>query len=1366
MIQFKSLRQYNQKVNGIRFPQKNSEPFMILYFSENSSLIDDYPKLGIRPVDNRIVVIPTTIIPRTRLDSDTRKLFRTYGLYAYNPQQKIPPGKNFFFDISNYLKMIDKTYKVTGYRQRAGFLLKDIIVRSFTNYLPKYQKILIYSVKATEELNTLMNRKIFPLLKMFKEGEQLTFDHMILSVVGESNTQHRLLIKDRQFQFPRIFQILKSIKITDTEEEIESDVDDATTYVMKNIDSKIIPDNKEPIKGAVKDFLSKSDNYFEKTVSKTITKDEIDKLVIASILHSTNGNVDKSIAMVSKIHPKNIDKALKTVDKVYGDQILEPQKTVSTTEDVIVQLYDIPKTVDNKSPEHIFQKRQVDFEKNLKNDFINSFKVLQTKDVPLKFKNLQIVDKEINRGDLTPSDIQTVIVTLLDTKNREHVVKIDIPKIDHKSGTFRVYGQKKCLINQIVLCPITFPNAYMSKFESSYSIFRLYSKRTKRLKYLELYLGSYKLPFSIVLFYSFGFESIMKEYGISYTITDEPIKKNEKFASKIGPNQYIRFTNVNTELKEEFVESFIYAKIGTFNVNEIFGSGDYFTKLIIKMTGRVNSTWLISSMLENIVDPVAKQILINKQLPSELREIMHYMATKVIEGTVQDRNDITNQRIRGSEAIVHLTQSQILAAYTDYKEKVLSGNENAEFKMSKTKTLSEFNQLEIVANMEYANPVEEMGTMTRLSPVGKKIGGIPDKRAIQNKARNVHSSYFGNIDPLDTPEGPNIGINQQLTVDAYITSARGLFLPKELSNKEGVGILSTTTCMTPFIENNDGARVIMLSAQQKQVVPLNNPEPPIIQSGYESVLTNVLSDSFIKRSPCPGKIELVTQDNIVIRCSTGKKEIIDITPTHLKSGSGKDTLSVFNSKVKKGQVVKSNMIVAEGSCISNGNISLGRTLCVAVMPYKGYNFEDSQVISSALVDNDKLTSLHGIIEEVYISEKDRLIYICDIGTVVEKGQPLLRKSIGEIEELLGVDDEDDAIELSGGHLIKKSPGGKVVDIEVYSNLDETKFPQLKQLIDRTKKRYGTTDTDKFSVSGKRIDGILVKFKIEQSLKIGLGDKLTNRFGAKGTIGLIEDEKNMPLTPWGDRVEMIVNPIGIVGRINIGQLFELYTGLISKKLAINVLELKNKEKILPLFRKVFTLLDGSEKQQISKRFLNNFEKMGPQKYKEFVEQVTKIKFVPIVIPPFKSPPYQNIQTVLKMLDLKTGYHLNIPEYRTKTIDAVPVGYMYINKLEHLSEEKAHARSTGRTAGKSMQPTAGKRQEGGQRFGEMDTYALISYDCKNLLAEFFGPLSDDHISKKEIISQIIQNGKAEYQQPKMSPAKDLLNAYMTGLVLTSR
>lgn len=980
----------------------------------------------------------------------------------------------------------------------------------------------------------------------------------------------------------------------------------------------------------------------------------------------------------------------------------------------------------------------------------------------MKVNKIEIVDKKERPGEVEKSDISIVKVSIKDKEGNDHNVQIEIPKIDPKTGTFRVNGQRKCLINQIVLCPITFPKKFESRFESSYSIFRIRSKRTRKLQYLEIFIANTWLPFSILLFYSFGFEEVLKQYGIKYKISSDKPSKTDLYYLKINENNFIYFENINNQLKKELITSFMTVKIDQIENDHPFGSKNYFQNIISKISGRENSTFLIQSNLENIVDPVVKQVLINQQLPYVLPSIMFYMAYKVVIGFVQDRNDILNQRIRGSEILVHLIQKQILAAHTTYKQQVLSGNKNAKFEVNQTKLLSDFLKSEIVANMEYANPIEEMAVMTRISPVGKSIGGIPDKRAIQNEARNIHPSYYGNIDPLDTPEGEMVGISQQLAIGASITSARGLFSAKPFSNDEKSGMLSTTSNMIPFIENNDGARIIMATNQAKQMLPLKNPEPPAVRSGYESLLTNVLSNNFIKKAPCYGKILKISNESIRILCQNKKYIDIPIIPVHLKSGSGKNTLSIFKPTVKENQVVQEGQIIAEGSCISNGTISLGRTLCAAVLPYRGYNFEDGIIINEKLIDQDKLTSIHGIIDEVLVSENDRVLEIANIGEYYEKGKSILRKTIGEIEQLLGYSEEEGS-EVIGQQFIKKSPGGTIVDIDVFSNLETEKFPVLKNLIERTRRKYGTISSEKFTVKKNLIHGILIRFKIEQELRISLGDKLANRYGAKGIISLVEKDEMMPKTPWGESVDIIVNPIGIIGRSNIGQLYELYCGLISKDLGLRIINYKKKDQIISIMKKVYTILDNSKNKEFSTRLIGNISSLSQREFLNLIDQIRISGFSPIVIPPFQAPKQDQIKQALAVLGLKPGYQIFLPYYRTKTKSEVPIGYMYFSKLEHIADAKLYGRSTGPVVSATLQPTAGKRREGAQRLGEADTYALISYNCPVLLSELMGPLSDDANTKNEIISEIIQTGSAKYREAKISPAKDLLNSYFISLIL---
>ncbi len=1360
MIQFKNFRQYTQIVDGIRFPKDKKRPFLIIYLSENSLLYNDISKLNFRIQDLRHIIIPTTTIPRTRLTSAIKSLFQKQKFYALSSLQKPPQGVNLLIDYSTYLNEIDKIYKPKTYRQRSGILMTTEINKTFSLYPKDYQKILLYSIDATKKFPPFIERKSFKLLLDLKE-ELFQFDHFILNIINEENSKYRLLVKDKDFLLAKVKEYIKNIYVISDEEEKEQDLKNATNNIIDKVKNNIIPGSVEKVKGSVKDFLSKDKSSFKKALTGKISKDNANKITSTSILQSTSGDINKSKRIVSIISPSNQDKALKVISKKFKDELLEKQKTISTTTDPILNEINLPNVVDNKSPEHIFEKRKADFDVNLKKDMLNLFKVLEEKEIPLKVQSLEIIDKPQRSGEIKKSDERTIIIVLLDEFGKKHKVKIDIPKI-RDDGTFYVNGQKKALINQIVLNPISFPKEYDSKFESSYSTFHLISKRTKREKYLQLNMSG-KLPFLIVLSFAFGFDKTLNDYGIKYYITKIKPKKDIPFFSKINDKDFIVFENVNTDLKKELCQSFLHVKISELGIEKPFGDKEFFNEVIYKLTGRINTTFYIQLNLDNIVDPISKQILLNKQLPTDLFYILKYMATKVVEGYFEKRNDISNQRIKNAEVITHLTQKLVLASYTVYKEQVLSGNKEADFEIPQGKVLNDFIRTEIVTNMEYANPAEEMATLTRVSPVGKAVGGIPDKEAIQLAARNVSESYFGNIDPLDTPEGPNVGIVQQLTVDAFISSSRGLFNVKEINDNENSGMLSTSSVMIPFVENNDGPRVMFGVNQSRQSVPLVNPEPPVIQSGYESILTNVLSDSFIKKSPCDGKVLKITNDIIKIKCKDGKEKIIEINPVHLKSGSGKNTLSIFDPTIKEGQSVKNKQIIAEGSSIKNGTISMGRTLCTAFLPYNGYNFEDGIVISESVIKNNKLTSIHGIEEEFEISEKDRLAFIVDLKTKTKKGDPLIKKTSGEIEELIGFDEEEQNIERIGNLLVLKSPGGIIVDIEVFSNVDKNKFPLLISLIEKTDKRYKKPEKQKYTIKGVPIKGILVKFIIEQEMPMGVGDKMTNRHGAKGVIALVEKEENMPLTPWGDRVEIILNPIGIVNRMNMGQLFELYMGLISKELALRIIKLKNKEKIISLFQKVLPLLDRTKNKELSTKFIANFSKLNKTNFDKLIEDINNKKFMSLIIPPFKGPKKSDIIKALKVLDLKSEYKLKLPEYNTTMKNGIPVGYIYFYKLEHIASEKVYARSTGPRVSKTLQPTAGKKLDGGQRLGELDTYSFLSFNATTTLSELMGSMSDDQQSKNEMLSEILETGTTTFHEAKTSPARDLLNFYFMAMML---
>jgi len=1364
MRKLSTIKQYYTIVKNISFIDKNK--YFIIYMGENSSFLENVDKLNFKHVEIRNIVVPVTRYPRTMLTNEIRKEYRDKKFIVYS-SKAIPKGKNILFlDLSPFLEMIEEKLKPKNYRQRAGTILENYLRTMFNTIPDGYKKILIYTIDKTNPIPKFMDRKIYAILNDIKKNG-IYFDHLFFGEIDEDSTKYRLLVKDRQFDIRKIFIYLRRTSVLPSIKEYSEKAKNIIEKTVETISKDMPIDKKDEIKYKkivslyIKDMPPQEiEETFDKVAQsgdKEVDNLNRKKLLIKAVLRHLNAN-KKTIEKIDKLSlPSQVDNNVRVIDKYYLDEMLvkEPAKNNST--DPTIGKYNIPVAVNKKAPSHLFEKRKIDFSINLEKDIKNVLSTVSDRDVPLKLKKLEINHVEEKPTEVDKSDVSEVKATFIDKNKNVHEISFKIPKINEKDGTFLVNGQKKCLINQIILNPISFPKPYFSKFKSAYSSFHIWSKRTKYLQYLEIYFGSFKVPLLLFLSYVYGWDRTLKRYGIKYYIDDQKGKKDDYFV-KISADKYVHFENVDNQLKHELCVSFINASPSKYNIDSEFPSKEYFNKLIIEDTGKISSVYLIDVTVKNIVEPVTKQVLINQRLPYDLEDIIEYMASRVVIGYAQDRNDLSKQRVRGSEIIVSLMQSLFHGGYSEYRAKVLAGNEDAKLEIDPNKLLSQVVNSQLVTNMEYSNPTEEMATLTRITMVGKNLGGIPDKRAIQGSALNIHSSYFGNVDPLDTPEGGNIGVVQHLAIDANITSARGLINIKKINDKEYSGMLSTTTCQVPFIENNDGPRVILLSNQMKQTISLKEPEPPAVQSGYESILTSYLSDAFIKRSPFDGKVISVDDKAIEIQSKKNKEtEIIPITPAHLHSGSGVNSLSVFRPTVKEKQAVKENQIIAEGSFIKNGMLSMGKNLLVGAMEYKGYNFEDGIVISDKLVKNDALTSLHGVVLDFTVEKDDRLLFIAEKGTFTEPGDILVRKSVGEIESLLGFEEEDtEGIYIEGKDLLLRSPGGKIVDIEVFSNLDPDDYPLVKKYIEKTDRLHKRKGKTKYTVRGKNIKGMLIKFKIESPLKIGVGDKLTNRYGAKGIISLVEKEENMPMTPWGEHLEIIVNPIGIINRINVGQFYELYTGLISKKLG-NMIIKSNKNDAVKILSKVLPILDKTENRNLSSGFINKIKTASKSDFDKIKNGIQEHGFFPIIIPPFKAPKYDDILKAMSILGLKDGYFLNMPEFGTKTYNKVPVGYMYFFKLEHIGRKKVHSRNIGPRT-KVGQPTAGKRREGGQKMGEGEVYSLLTYNAPHLLKEFFGPLSDDLKTKNEMISDIILKGETRFKEPRVSPTKDLLNAYM--------
>ncbi|TCS85970.1 DNA-directed RNA polymerase subunit beta [Keratinibaculum paraultunense] len=639
--------------------------------------------------------------------------------------------------------------------------------------------------------------------------------------------------------------------------------------------------------------------------------------------------------------------------------------------------------------------------------------------------------------------------------------------------------------------------------------------------------------------------------------------------------------------------------------------------------------------------------------------------------------------------------------------------------------------------MDQTNPLAELTHKRRLSALGP--GGLSRERA-GFEVRDVHHSHYGRMCPIETPEGPNIGLITSLTTYARINEygfieapyrkvdkERGVVLDtveyltadeedefvKAQSNepldeegrfinqrvvargKNGVidiypasevdymdvspkQIVSVGTAMIPFLENDDANRALMGANMQRQAVPLLKAEAPIIGTGIEYKAARDSGVVIIARNS--GTVVKVSSEEILIE----RDEDGQIDRYKLLKFKRSNQGTTINQRpiVAKGEKVEKGQVIADGPSTDLGEIALGKNLLVAFMTWEGYNYEDAILINEKLVIEDTLTSIH--IEEYESEARDTKLGpeeitrdipnvgddmlkdldergIVRIGAEVKAGDILVGKVTPKGETELTAEERllraifgEKAREVRDTSLkVPHGESGIVVDVKIFSreNGDELS-PGVNQMV-------------RVYVATKR--------------KISVGDKMCGRHGNKGVISRILPEEDMPYLPDGTPVEIVLNPLGVPSRMNLGQVLEVHLGLAAKKLGWHV--------ATPVF-------DGASDQEI-------MEALRMAGYPESGK--------------------------IELRDGRTGEKLNNP---------VTVGYMYMLKLHHLVDDKIHARSTGPYSLVTQQPLGGKAQFGGQRFGEMEVWALEAYGAAHTLQEMLTVKSDDVIGRVKTYEAIVK------------------------------
>ena len=727
------------------------------------------------------------------------------------------------------------------------------------------------------------------------------------------------------------------------------------------------------------------------------------------------------------------------------------------------------------------------------------------------------------------------------------------------------------------------------------------------------------------------------------------------------------------------------------------------------------------------------------------------LLTLTITKTVPDDIDhLKNRRVRSvGELLQNLFRigfQRLVRKLRNQTNKVDSGH-LLSFNIVNATVREFFGSSQLSQYLDQTNPLSSLTHRRRISGLGP--GGF-DRDRISFAVRDIHPSHYGRICPIETPEGQNVGLIASLTTCARVNKSGFLetpfwrvlngkviktgnpiyltadvedlykIAPADIATNDDnyltrnvipirykqdfvnvtpsevdfiaispIQVVSVAASLIPFFEHDDANRALMGSNMQRQSVPLLLPQKPIVGTGLENQIA--LDSGMTLNAQVSGIVSSVTANKIIIKDKTGKKRTYQLQK-YLRSNQ--QTCINHRPIVWKGEKVSSGQILTDGPAITSSELALGQNVLIGYMPWQGYNFEDAILINERLVYDDIFTSIH---IERYKIEIDRT---SDRSEQTTKNIPNLSPS--EIHHL-----NDDGI-VTVGTFVK--PGdilvGKVISNDTSEQLPESKLlraifgAKAKGVKDSSYRmpdgEYGRVIE---TVTFNRRTKLTYKFEkiyvfIAQIRKIQVGDKIAGRHGNKGIISRILPRQDMPFLPDGTPIDIILNPLGVPSRMNVGQLYECLLGLAGDKL-------NSRFKILP-FDEMYGL-------EMSRILIN--KKLRQASIRKDESWVFN--------------PYAPGKMVL--VDGRTGKEFENP---------ITVGNAYMLKLIHLVDDKMHARATGPYSLITQQPLRGKAQHGGQRFGEMEVWALEGFGAAFTLKELLTIKSDDMQGRNETLNAIVK------------------------------
>ena len=952
---------------------------------------------------------------------------------------------------------------------------------------------------------------------------------------------------------------------------------------------------------------------------------------------------------------------------------------------------------------------------------------------------LRIKDHKFTSGELF-STLKKNLVIRLQKEEAELDLSMFIPKIIDNNYIF-INGRKKIPLFQLYDTPIVTRGKSIKLLTNVCSLYLSITKGENEPYIKVTYMGK-QIPFSTLMFCYFGMEELNNRYGLDQIdpLSDDIVNPTSDF-DKLISDLVLCYSESEGYEPEDFI-----AELG---------------KMYTKYNFRLKGADLVYA-----IDLILQTDILSAKFFNEanvLDELIQVMKTGNIDDT-----DFRNKRIRMFEYMIlgKLSKYVFDLCYTNRTAK------KPKFNVHSSQILSECNVSDIVQFDFAINPIDELTKLTRTSLVGP--GGFK-RENVPSHLRDITPSMFGRICPVDTPDRDNCGILQNLIPNALLDE--NMRFREEVLEKQPISI---PVSMVPFLEHDDQTRLQMSSSQMRQAIMLKNFETPLVRSGCENLYTN--ETQFIKRAKKDGEVLYINNDFIIVAYDDNVIDVFSISYRKIYV-QNMDFMSVY---VSVGDKVKAGDILAESNFCKDGNIVFGRNLSTAIMPYHGYNYEDGIVISNRLKD------------DIFAS-----IQLKDLSFNIPPNKVLLSLEKGIYKPLLEPEDsinagENYAIikEIASGldsysvfneeKILKAKNRMLIVDVNIYANnwndliqeykdwvnqkiesqlekqnylkntLNEFLTKENTEELIRDKNLDKFSHTGKYKIKGEQINGILVEMNAIFFRPIKIGDKIANRHGNKGVIAKIVDHDQMPQLEDGSHVDICINPLGIISRMNIGQLYELHLGLSIKDLKINLSNMLEEGKpqleVKNYLLDYITIIDNTENDW----YLNQFKDQLPSVIdKEFIDELTVIQ------PPFESVSLDKIKEALEYTNTKFEQTVYDPTLKCYIENPIATGYMYFFRMVHIAEDRLAGRSIGPYTQRTLQPLSGRKNKGGQRVGEMEMACIIAHDAPENLHEFLTTKSDCIDLKNKCIKDMIDSDVVtkEGDEDFIPESVKLLNSYLT-------